>query len=336
MSFKDKPLKKIKADTRVTIDVMHNNLLNEKNNKNDRLLSELEKCNDLKLKKKIDKQINYNNKDKINYYLDNSFILSEYYDKKEKNIDNINIMFKKEKKNNIIDDYLCNIDDKKIKEDTTKNTLICKKCNNNLLLNNIKSELYCDNCGYTEYIIINVEKTSFKDPPRETTSFQYKRINHFNEWISQFQGKETTDISQDIILKIKIEINKDKLFYKNIDLKKMRIILKKLNLNKYYENIPQLMNIITGEKSPLLSRQEEEVLRTMFKEIQIPFLNNCPEDRKNFLSYSYVLHKFCELLEYDNLLQNFPLLKSREKLQQQDFIWKKICIDLKWEFIPSV
>ena len=63
---------------------------------------------------------------------------------------------------------------------------------------------------------------------------------------------------------------------------------------------------------------------------------NCPNNRKNFLSYSYVLHKFCELLEYDNLLPHFPLLKSREKLQQQDNIWKLICKDLNWEFIPSI
>ena len=32
MSFKDKPLKKIVSDNRVTIDVLHNNLLNEFNN----------------------------------------------------------------------------------------------------------------------------------------------------------------------------------------------------------------------------------------------------------------------------------------------------------------
>ena len=83
-------------------------------------------------------------------------------------------------------------------------------------------------------------------------------------------------------------------------------------------------------------RREEEQLRTLFKEIQIPFSNNCPPNRKNFLSYSYVLHKFCELLEYDYLLPYFPLLKSREKLLQQDQIWKLICADLNWQFIESI
>ena len=93
---------------------------------------------------------------------------------------------------------------------------------------------------------------------------------------------------------------------------------------------------MNGKKAPILQRYEEEQLRSLFKEIQIPFSNNCPIERKNFLSYSYVLHKFCELLEYDELLVYFPLLKSREKLQQQDQIWKAICKDLRWEYIPSI
>ena len=74
----------------------------------------------------------------------------------------------------------------------------------------------------------------------------------------------------------------------------------------------------------------------MFKEIQIPFQNHCPSDRKNFLSYSYILHKFVQLLELDEFIPCFVLLKSREKLHQQDMIWKKICGELKWEFIPSI
>ena len=74
----------------------------------------------------------------------------------------------------------------------------------------------------------------------------------------------------------------------------------------------------------------------MFKEIQMPFMKHCPESRKNFLSYSYVLHKFCELLEFDHLLEYFPLLKSREKLHQQDVIWEKICKDVQWQYIPSL
>ena len=45
-------------------------------------------------------------------------------------------------------------------------------------------------------------------------------------------------------------------------------------------------------------------------------------ERKNFLSYSYILYKFCEYLKLDDLLQYFPLLKSPQKLMEQDQVWK--------------
>ena len=74
----------------------------------------------------------------------------------------------------------------------------------------------------------------------------------------------------------------------------------------------------------------------MFKEIQEPFDKNCPQDRKNFLSYSYVLYKFCELLGEDQYLEDIPMLKDREKLIEQDETWKKMCIELDWEFMATV
>jgi hypothetical protein len=140
-------------------------------------------------------------------------------------------------------------------------------------------------------------------------------------------------VYQGIFDEISKNVNLD---IKKIKAKQMKTILKKLGYNKYYEHIPHIINVMSGKKAPSLSIKEEEQLRTLFKEIQIPFSNNCPANRKNFLSYSYVLHKLCELLEYDYLLPYFPLLKSREKLLQQDIIWKLICKDLNWQFIDSI
>jgi hypothetical protein len=85
-----------------------------------------------------------------------------------------------------------------------------------------------------------------------------------------------------------------------------------------------------------MTREVEEKFRQMFKECQIPFQLYCPKNRKNFLSYSYVIRKFLELLGEDEYIPYFPLLKSREKLYQQDVIWKGITKMLKWEFYPSL
>jgi hypothetical protein len=44
----------------------------------------------------------------------------------------------------------------------------------------------------------------------------------------------------------------------------------------------------------------------------------------------------CQLLDKNEFLNFFPLLKSREKLYEHDLIWKGICTDLRWEYIPSI
>ena len=77
----------------------------------------------------------------------------------------------------------------------------------------------------------------------------------------------------------------------------------------------------------------------MFNEIQKPFekykIMYSPQ-RKNFLNYDYVLYKMLELLNKDEFLNCFSLLKSREKLYEHDKIWRGICSDLQWEFIPTI
>ena len=121
-----------------------------------------------------------------------------------------------------------------------------------------------------------------------------------------------------------------------IPLSQFKSILKKLKLNDYYEHIPYIRSKITGIPAPTISREIENKFKVMFDQIQEPFEKYCPKYRINFLSYSYVLHKFCQLLELDDYIKCFPLLKSRIKLRSQDEIWKKICKDVKWEFYPSI
>ena len=222
----------------------------------------------------------------------------------------------------------------------TLDTDDCPDCGTERFLVHYEATLVCPNpqCCRTDVILIDSYKPSYKDAPREGASYySYKRINHFNEWLAQFQAKETTDIPDEVYHKIYVELKKERIEnMAHITPAKMKEILKRLKLNKYYEHIPHITNRINGQPAPVMDRKTEEKLRSMFKEIQAPFLKHCPAERKNFLSYSYVLHKFCQLLGLDDFLKCFQLLKSREKLHQQDVIWEKICRELRWEFIKSV
>lgn len=271
------------------------------------------------------------------------------YTKKEENvqkntIDNIfNSKTKKVglQKKKILNDYLENVENKSVKrEKRNKNEeYSCTECgSSNTYIDDERAEQICMQCGLSKNIILE-GILSFKEEQEHEKVFNYfyKRENHFNEWLNQFQARETTNIPEDVIDQIRSEFKKNRI--KNLDEithAKVKAILKKLKHNKYYEHVPYITNLLNGIRPPTMTQELEDKLRLMFNEIQSPFDKHCPSERKNFLSYSYVLYKFCELLSEDDYLKCFPLLKSKEKLYQQDVIWKKICTELQWEFIPTI
>ena len=213
----------------------------------------------------------------------------------------------------------------------------CPHCETEMVFYHNEATLGCPGCGYQDFILVDSEKPSYKDPPREISYFAYKKINHFNEWLAQFQAKESTEIPADVYENILAEIKKERITDpRTLKPQKLREVLKKLHLNKFYEHIPHILHRMNAFCAPTMSREMEDKLRYMFKEIQPSFIRHCPRGRSNFLSYSYVLYKFCQLLELDDFLPCFPLLKSHEKLYMQDNIWQKICVDLGWEFIRTI
>jgi hypothetical protein len=240
----------------------------------------------------------------------------------------------------LLNKYLQKVDPEHAKP--TSNSLedpfgLCENCDREMIFSANEALFFCEHCGTQEFVLIDSDKPSYKDPPREVTYYAYKRINHFNEWLAQFQAKESTEIPEEIFKEILNELKKERITNtESIKQSKIREILKKLKCTNYYEHVPYILNRINGRNAPVMPRETEEKLRFMFKEIQSSFIKHCPKNRSNFLSYSYVLYKFCELLGLDEYLQCFPLLKNRDKLYNQDKIWQLICKDLGWEFIRSV
>jgi hypothetical protein len=213
----------------------------------------------------------------------------------------------------------------------------CDACGNEMIMCLNEANLTCSKCGHQEFILVDSDKPSYKDPPREVCYYAYKKINHFNEWLAQFQAKESTEIPNEIYDTILIQLKKERITnMASLKPSKLREILRKMKCSKYYEHIPHIINRLNGQNAPFMSREDEEKLRHMFREIQPSFKKHCPKGRRNFLSYGYVLYKFCELLEMDEYLACFPLLKNRDKLYLQDKTWEKICQEMNWQYIRTV
>ena len=311
----------------------------------------------LELKEEI-KCIQHKKKD---YFLNNSKYIFEYFENKKNissgtnsqtNINKSNIVnnfFKIKEENNdennliqndnknIVLKYLTNISDDFLDiNNFVYQTDICEICKKGELIP-LEDEgiMVCNICSRSIPYLIENEKPSYKEPPKEVCFYAYKRINHFKEILAQFQGKETTQIPSEVIENIKLQIKKERIELSQISNIKTKEILKKLGYNKYYEHIPFIKDKL-GIKPPIMSPELEETLCNLFVELQSPYSKFCPDDRVNFLNYYYTAYKLCELLGEDNYLQHFPMLKDPEKRMEQDVIWKKICKELDWEFIPTI
>ena len=297
---------------------------------------------------------------KKDYLLDNSKYIFEYFENKKnissgiksqtnsnksnavnkffkiKEIDNeINLI--QNDNNNIVLKYLSNVSDDFLDiNNFVYQTDICQVCKKGELIP-LEDEgiMVCNICSRSIPYLIENEKPSYKEPPKEVCFYAYKRINHFKEILAQFQGKETTQIPLDVIENIKLQIKKERIELSQITNIKTKEILKKLGYNKYYEHIPFIKDKL-GIKPPIMSPELEETLCNLFVELQSPYSKFCPDDRVNFLNYYYTAYKLCELLGEDKYLEHFPMLKDPEKRMEQDIIWKKICKELDWEFIPTI
>ena len=285
-------------------------------------------------------------KERNEYILKCAPFIEKYFSTEEvTEYDNLFNMFitKGVQKNDVYRSYLESVETIILPHDQRKkqrrNLYECSSCKSaNVVIDSNINDIVCQDCGVAEQWIS--EELTYKEEQEQSEMiivYSYKRDNHFNEWLLQFQAQEQTNIPDEVIDKLRNEFKKTKIkSLEEITHAKVRSFLKKLKLNKYYEHVPYISNILNGIQPPKMSLELEERLRRMFQEIQEPFNKHCPENRKNFLSYSYVLYKFCELLGEDDYLKCFPLLKSKEKLYQQDVIWRNICKELRWEFIPTI
>ena len=303
--------------------------------------------------KEINAIIKKHQQDYKNYYLHNSEYIFEYFETKKTitsggsmKTKSLNAFFnlpeaKKteelfKNQHNNVEKYLASIDQTYM--DVSKYvypTDICQFCHQGEMIPvECEGIMVCNQCAKQVVFLIDNEKPSYKEPPKEACFYAYKRINHFREILAQFQAKETTCIPENVLESIKQQIKKERIEITQFTDKKAKEIMKKLGFNKYYEHIPFIKDKL-GIKPPVMTPDLEDRLCNLFMEIQGPYAKFCPDDRVNFLNYYYTVYKLCELLGRREFLPFFPMLKDREKRIEQDQIWKQICIELDWVFIAT-
>lgn len=117
--------------------------------------------------------------------------------KKDTTNSNIEVKEDSTKKNTIsktqmMDEYMSYVDSRfitdKNKEDDVE---VCSTCNTQKLFVHAEGLMICEKCGVQDYVLIDCDKPSYKEPPKEIAYFAYKRINHFN---TKWSGKADNNL----------------------------------------------------------------------------------------------------------------------------------------------
>jgi hypothetical protein len=197
--------------------------------------------------------------------------------------------------------------------------------------------LYCSRCHLvTRYDDATSSSVAYGDEV-EFNSFWYKKAGHLNEWFNHFLARETTQVPTPVLNAVSCVLYHMGLTNVEwVEFFHIQMALKSLRLRVYYHQKMQIFCRILNRAPIRLTPSDEEKIKLMFSLIQDPWKRHLPEGRKNFLSYPYCVYKFCQLLGFNHILPYLSLLKGDEKLEQQEVLFEKICIDLTWPFIPVI
>ena len=242
----------------------------------------------------------------------------------------------------IISEFLCNVTPGGApRARVERNEDACPRCNITMSLVPTRAILVCPNCGSSStFLDATAASMSFDDSSAmDYVVFSYKRSVHFGDWLQQAQGVETYCIPQSIQEAVMDALYRQRVRDINVITPQLiRDTLKSLkDLRKYYEHSAKICTLITGRAPQTLPNEAVELCKLLFVAIQAPFQRHATKvQRKNMLSYSYLISKMLFILGFDELAASLSLLKSREKLRKMDEIWSAICAELDLPFYSSV
>lgn len=107
-----------------------------------------------------------------------------------------------------------------------------------------------------------------------------------------------------------------------------------IKYEKNYKKTDHLSNCL--KKRSKIPTYIKNLIEYKFNELSFPMQKIYKNNRKNFLNYPYVIRKILELLNQKKYMDYFPLLKSNKRIRQHDKLWRKLCIEMKWKFIPTL
>jgi hypothetical protein len=235
-----------------------------------------------------------------------------------------------------------------------RNTLQCK-CGNSECFDMIEDTIYvCKECGEQQENFGTI--ISYKDIDRVNMSikYSYDRKIHFRDCLNQYQGKQNSNISDEVYnnlfeqyCKHGLIENKKGLRFMETDKKErerlcskitkdqINMFLKELGYTKHYENINLLHYNMTGIKPDDIFYLEEKLLSDFDTLIEIyDKIYKNKTARSNFINTQYVLYQFLRRYKHPCKKEDFVMLKTIERQSFHDEVTKVCFEELGWNHFP--
>jgi ribosomal protein S27AE len=210
----------------------------------------------------------------------------------------------------------------------------CPSCGNCLQLVANVSMLACGHCGLSRFVLDCQSSSSCARDDFIETSITTKRVAHWVDFLRSAQARSSCSVPEAVVALVSERLGGAA----SVTPLLVREALKALGYSRYYSSAPSLAAMISGAQPPCMSPLEEEKLRLMFVRACTSF-QHCvargTTQRTNFLPYPYIARKLCELLGLQHMIPWLAQLRAAVKVDRSDVIWRCICEDVPWPFVPT-
>jgi hypothetical protein len=163
--------------------------------------------------------------------------------------------------------------------------------------------------------------------------FHYRPINHMEDILRYAEAGESKIVPPQEMERIMRFLRKYRIRREDITIRLVKLVISIVGGVKT-EHTMQIHSRLTGIVPRRMSPLLKDKLRLMFIASEAPF-QKYRDSRINHLSFPYSIYKYLELTGYWEYLQAFQLLKY-PNLLLHDNLFRQVCGDLDWEFIPTV
>jgi hypothetical protein len=217
----------------------------------------------------------------------------------------------------------------------------CTTCNKDMKIIAGSSEIICEYCGVTEslYGTVFEDEQFYYQEGQRSKHGSYDPSKHCKFWLERIQARESKEIPNFVITKIKKCISDNKIRNtENLSCKDIRKYLSQTRNTTYNDNVPLIRKIVTGRSPPQLSDQELQMITLYFDKVIRVYDGIKPITKTNVPYHPYLIYKIIEHLLHVkskdtsriNLRRAYNILscihlQSRETLIENDNTWKQIC-----------